>query len=418
MNNNGFAMMRYFRDLGFDAHLLLYSDDGKGSLEHFKPENDTFNIEKWNDFIHQTSIQNSPFHVPPQMIQQLFMIFYNLRNRLVGSKVRLKPLKNREIKNTIDSYDKIITSGYGPAILFRIDRYVTLFSPYASGIEGVSRMYAPDFKNFLSRLLFEYCRNRQINSLKRSKQIVTAELGITKDELKRHGLRYTTLAMPMVYPLERIMDSCIEDKIQKVANKIIECDFSILMHSRLAWNKNVCQLNRVRSKNNHWVIHSFKKFIKARPHLNAQLIILEYGPDIDNTKQLVTELDLDSNVIWLKKTSRKNLMWLLQKVTVGVGEFIESPRTIWGGTGWEVLASGKPLIQGFHFFDEEFEQSVGYKPPPILPVKNENDILDHLLDMCDNPQKAQKIGEEARVWFHQYNGMSLSKKWLDLVQRN
>ena len=28
MNNNHFSLMRYMRDLGIDAHLLLYSDDG------------------------------------------------------------------------------------------------------------------------------------------------------------------------------------------------------------------------------------------------------------------------------------------------------------------------------------------------------------------------------------------------------
>ena len=59
MNNNNFAMMRYFRDLGADAHLLLYSNDGKDSLNHFTPEADTWEIEQWTPFIHQTDIPNA-----------------------------------------------------------------------------------------------------------------------------------------------------------------------------------------------------------------------------------------------------------------------------------------------------------------------------------------------------------------------
>ena len=31
MNNNNFALLRYFRDLGFDAHLLLFKNDGTGN---------------------------------------------------------------------------------------------------------------------------------------------------------------------------------------------------------------------------------------------------------------------------------------------------------------------------------------------------------------------------------------------------
>ena len=63
MNNNNFSIMRYFRDLGADAHLLIYSNDGVGSLSHFTPESDTFNIEKWQAFIHKTDIENGPSSV-------------------------------------------------------------------------------------------------------------------------------------------------------------------------------------------------------------------------------------------------------------------------------------------------------------------------------------------------------------------
>ena len=59
MNNNNFALMRYFRDLGVDAHLLLYSNDGKNELSNFKPESDTWNINQWTPYIHQTKIPNS-----------------------------------------------------------------------------------------------------------------------------------------------------------------------------------------------------------------------------------------------------------------------------------------------------------------------------------------------------------------------
>ena len=58
MNNNGFSLLRYLRDHGVETDLLLYSNDGKGSLSHFVPENDTWSIKKYKKYIHQTNIPN------------------------------------------------------------------------------------------------------------------------------------------------------------------------------------------------------------------------------------------------------------------------------------------------------------------------------------------------------------------------
>jgi len=59
MNNNNFSIMRYFRDLGTDAHLLRWRDDEIGPNNHFIPENDTRNMDKWKPYIHKLPIDGS-----------------------------------------------------------------------------------------------------------------------------------------------------------------------------------------------------------------------------------------------------------------------------------------------------------------------------------------------------------------------
>ena len=98
-----------------------------------------------------------------------------------------------------------------------------------------------------------------------------------------------------------------------------------------------------------------------------------------------------------------------------VGEFHTNEDVIWGGTGWEVLASGKPLLQSFRFKDGAFESTFGYPAPPMLPVVGPNCIFKHLIDMADHPEKGVAIGKEAAKWFNQYNGIGLAKKWLELI---
>jgi len=84
MNNNNFAMMRYFRDLGADAHLLLYSSEGKGTLSHFTPEADTWELGRWAPFIHQTDIPNAPVAAFDFPLSTVVGVWSELR-RLTGA---------------------------------------------------------------------------------------------------------------------------------------------------------------------------------------------------------------------------------------------------------------------------------------------------------------------------------------------
>jgi glycosyltransferase involved in cell wall biosynthesis len=172
---------------------------------------------------------------------------------------------------------------------------------------------------------------------------------------------------------------------------------------------------RNENKNNRWLFAAFSAFVQSRPSLNSRLVVVEYGPDIEVTKKYAAELGLGDHVLWIPKLERRELMWLLSRVSVGAGEFYEIPRMIWGGTGWETLASGKPLLQGFKFAPGEFELIYGYPPPPILPVRSEAEILAHLQDMADHPERQHQIGTEAEQWFDRYNGMALAKQWLGLL---
>ena len=321
-----------------------------------------------------------------------------------------------EIKNIFGGFDRVITSGYGLAIFTKGGIKADIFFPYSMGIEGVNRFYAPKWPNLISRLVFEWGRCRQLAELRRVKNILTGGMGGTENMLESKKLAYNTISAPMVY-IERSLPDKIEDcQIQRIADDLVKYDFTVLMHSSLVWNAKSCETCRTYSKNNHWLLYAFKIIIDQRPKISSKLFFLEYGPDVANTKQLVSELELEKYVIWIPKTSRKNLMWLIRKVTLGVGEFIEAPRTLWGGTGWEILASGRPLLQGFFYEDGEFERLYGYPEPPLLKVRCQEDVIRHLLAMADNPEKAKRTGQESRDWFHRYNGNSLAIKWLEILE--
>ena len=83
---------------------------------------------------------------------------------------------------------------------------------------------------------------------------------------------------------------------------------------------------------------------------------------------------------------------------------------MWGGTGWETLIMGKPLIIGFNFKKKYFEKLFGFPPPPIFPVKKRNDITDHLKKLITSKKLVKENGEMNKKWFYQHNGYEVTKK--------
>jgi glycosyltransferase involved in cell wall biosynthesis len=403
MNNNSFSIMRYFRDLGMDAHLLLYQNDGQGSLKHFTPEADSWNIESWNQYIHQTSIMNGYACLFPD-----------------PRKFILPPTK-QYLKKLFEDYDKIICSGVGPAVLSKINRSVDLFFPYSTGVEFINtyedrRVLEKGF--ILKKIAAKYLKEKMISSLSNANYCLTSELSATKDVFDDIGVKFLNIPIPMVYNSDLKINQRIPSPLLSILDKIDKFKFKVFSHSRLIWKNTSGVLDEEWikiSKYNDWLIKGFASFLKKSKNQNSILVLLEYGRDIEETKSLISELGIEGNVLLIKKMKRKELMIILSACDIGVGEFRKNKNMIWGGTGWEVLASGKPLLQSFTFENDYFETSFGYPPPPILDVKSPECVTRHLERMYANPDEMNDIGKASLNWFNTYNGIGLAKKWLDLL---
>ena len=346
MNNNNFALMRYFRDLGADAHLFLWHNDGIGSLSHFTPESDSWEIERWSKYIHQTDLSNT-----------LSSVF--------GDPKRLTlPVSAKRILSQIGGFDAYVGSGIAPALLARAGIYLDIFYPYSTGVEFVG--IAPSGKsikseNILRRIILSYLKMKQVKGIRKSKYCLNAELGPTQFTLDSLGVNTLPLAIPMVYNLEQLSESKVSPKLTELKSVLRASDFKVFSHGRQLWKKtdeysDVDWLGM--NKNNDWLIQGFSDFIKYKKAINPFLVLLDYGPDAKETRKLCAELQIEQHVIWLPKMSRKEILFALSLCDVGTGEFIVNRGCIWGGTGWETLSSGKPLLQTFNFSKEEFFQNL------------------------------------------------------------
>jgi glycosyltransferase involved in cell wall biosynthesis len=421
MNNNNFALMRFFRDLGADAHLLLYLNDGEGNSSHFRPESDTWEFERWQPFIHRTGIPNAPVAALDFPISLLMSARSRVRSWVGKQDAWMPAVSKKQIRAAYEGFNRYVGSGITPATMIRAGLPLHIFYPYSTGVEFVSSpWFVPRFnkRRSLEAAVYALVRQRQIEGIRASQRVLNGDVGLTEQSLTAMGVQPVRLNIPMVYNLGTMPEAPPTTKLEAVWEAVESCSFTVLHHSRLMWRNPGGYTETVwreQNKNNHWLLAAFAAFVRARPGANARLLVVEYGPDVKSTKKYAAELGLNDHVLWISKMERRELMWLLSRVSVGAGEFYERPRMIWGGTGWETLASGKPLLQGFSFAPGEFETIYGHPPPPLLPVRSEAEILAHLNEMADNPERRHQIGNEARLWFDRYNGVALANQWLDLL---
>jgi len=421
MNNNNFAMLRYFRDLGVDAHLLLMSNDGKGHSSHFTPEADSHEIEKWRPFIHQTNISEdlvAAFNFP---ISWLLYIRSYLRSIFNSDIVGCQPISKKYITNELSGYSHYIGSGIMPAVFNRVGIKLDIFFPYAIGVEYVGEsIFLSKFKNLsrLSQLVLRVLLKRQINGIKESRHVVNIERSFTENTLRDIGVKSIPMFVPMLYRDNGDDDFDNQLHFKEVLKKVEKSNFSIISHARLMWFKpsDCSDVEwKEQSRNNDRLVRAFSRLVLERKDLRSVLVLFEYGPDVAKTKELIYLLGISEYVHWLPKSYRKDILRLIPKFDVGIGEFYDIPGVLWGGTALEVLACGKPLIQGLAYTSEEFYVEFNSPKPPILHAQTEGDIYKLLVKLADSPLERRLIGENSKSWFDEYAGYGLAKKWLTLL---
>lgn len=420
MNNNNFSLMRYLRNLGYDSYLILLDNEVKGNSNHFNPEADTWNINKWNNYIIKSKIYEDPISVF-KFPSSLFFMIKSLFDFFRGRGTIKLPTSDKYIFKVFSKYDILIGSGLTPSILNRVNLKLDIFFPYSFGVEWVGN---PIFdkkvksKNPIKKYFAKKIKIKQLTGLRNTKKIISSFDELTFKTLNDNNLELSNSLFPMVYNLEKIKNPTINKLLSNTLSILKKTNFSILSHSRHVWvNKNNFTKKDWKkfNKNNDWIIISFHKFISHTRSKNIKLILFEYGEDFNETKKLCNDLGLKDFIIWLPKMKRKEIMLLISSVDVCIGEFYELKNMLFGGTGYEVLASGKPFIQSFNFDESDFKHKFNTTFPPVLNANNTNEIFNHFINLYNNNDLRNSLGTRSAEWFNKNCGIDLANKIIKSV---
>ena len=383
MNNMFFSLMRYLRDLGVDAHLLMFSDEAS----HFLPENDTWDLNKWGHFIKVMDLKNS--------------------------EIGLLSNSTAKIVNELSGYDKYIGCGIAPAYFYKANIKLQIFVPYAYGVEfyGYHRVY---FLRPLRELVFQIAKYHQRKGIQNNTSYLVSsdKTDYNLKVLNKLKVKTTWLPIPMVYNRENPETALISKKLKDIVALFNEYELILFSHVSHKWKNIPREWNGIYIKKNDILIRGFAEFVESKTVKDPLLVLVDYGFDVNASRLLIKELDIEPYVYWLPLLSRKEIMYLLDFVDIGGAEL---GGVMWGGTGWEFLSKGVPFFQYVSMTDEEFKKAAGASMPPFLNVKSPQEIKEHLIEYNKDPGKYKQIGKELKKWFNEHNGISLASQYADLL---
>ena len=368
MNNMLFCLVRYLRDRGIDAHLIQQPDE----LPQFHPSNDAFDLQ-YRDF-------TSTAHWP---------------GAILASSVDA-------IARDLSEYGFLIVTGTLLAYVERAGRVADVFFPHGSDL--VKWPFFAGTMRWDQRL-----RQRNVvalfTSLREGIRHATIVNQEDRNPLYRAALeqlevldRTVYFGTPMTYspPFHARSVDELRTKsawFHEFARIRSQSDLMVVNHARQQWQTT----EGCPSKGSDQLIRGFAEFVRRRPDLNAALVLFEYGDDVAASKGLVEALRVGHCVEWLPLMARKEIMLGLLQADFGCGEFHEG--CIGGGTTWEVLALGRPLL---HYIDQAQVNFDAFSAPyPVVNVRQPHDIADALEDFGRRPTFYRQIGRDGRQWFEE-----------------
>ena len=385
MNNNLFCLVRYLRDAGFDAHLLLFDKE----ISHFHPSNDSFNLD-YQNYTHNLSWG--------------------------GNIYQLRKISSIIIKNDLDKFDILIGCGASPAFLAKANRYLDIFVPYGTDITDYP-FYNYSSLNPLTQFSISYFTFMQRRGIRESRYInLEVSLPIFERFLSNSGYsgKMIRKTPPMVYYPDYHLGSLRTNLDRSAWYKeflAIRNDHELMIfhHSRHFWKN---RGNNINAKGTDKLIHGFAEFVKSKPYMKACLMFLEYGPDVNETKKLINELGIVSNVFWLPLMSRKEIMIGISLADIGAGEFHHPFLTY--GVILEFLCLGKPIIS--YRREDSYYHNYYQELYPLMNANTAKGILLALENYIQNIDYYKNQGELGRKWFLKYCVEQPTNSYIEIIK--
>lgn len=365
MNNNMFSLCRYLKFNGFDAYLILTSE-----FDHFKPQSDTFQ-EIDSNFVLESDLLRSD-------------ILYT---------------DKRKIYRFFEQFSFVIASGYSVAYLNYCKVKIDIVIPYGSDLYDLPFYHEkPEYTDYFKvqrKALGKYQKSGIENASAVLFDYTNEDFENVIKKFSLKGVRYK-LPCPFIYIHEfnpenksyLLSKSKYESEILKIKS---ENEFVFFNHIRQSWKN---PLDEWSNKGNDKIFRAFKSFLE-KTNVAAGLIVFEYGTDVEDSKALVKELKIETNIYWFPVSSRRDILAILSFADMGIGEVGDFSWFSYGAV-YEFLAMRIPVMH--HRKDSIYINKV-HSLYDMYSVNDEASILNSMLSAYHNKEERMKIAQKSHEWY-------------------
>jgi hypothetical protein len=156
-------------------------------------------------------------------------------------------------------------------------------------------------------------------------------------------------------------------------------------------------------KGNDKIIYAIAKLKEL--DLPFQVFFINWGLEVDKSKELISELNLEDRITWLAPLTKFQLWKMYLRVDVVLDQFIVPAL---GGVCFEALAFGKPLITRI---DEVTLENFFGKTPPVINAHDSQTIYDALKPILTDRKYYEHLSDEGCQWIEKYHS---SQRILDI----
>lgn len=383
--NNSYNLTQFLRAKGIEAEMFL--DNASPSAQDYPWwEDSNLTKDTLPDWIHYYPIKPN-FHFPGKKFKALIEDF--------------------------SKCDIALVCGFGPIIAQKA-KIPYLFFSYGSDLNitafwenlkaafyNVLSFKKP--KGIISLFLYSHLQKKALMNADR----LAINMGYqVNNYLKPLGVDHKVLRMRLAWDTEKY-------KIPpnpELTEKYKDYEVIYFMQARHTW-KSIWN----DWKGNDKFIKAFAAFVKdIKP--NVRLVMINKGPDLKESKELIKELEIESYVEWVEEMNKDGIRAYnsIPNVVI-VDQFwhdkwfvkfpgdIERPAMGFGSGSVEAMSAGKPLITAF--FDEDFYDG---ESPPILSAFTTEEIYHRLVESIEIGEEGRrKLGTEGQVFVKKYHNWEI-----------
>lgn len=316
------------------------------------------------------------------------------------------------INKELNEFDMIIVSGIGPILANYSNKPVIFY------VTGGDLTWVPfPWRTLLLNPVFTLKTNigtyligiRQRSGIHKCSKIITQPFSpfmLALNELHIPKNHISTAYFPLIIDSTKFRrdvhaKSGNSKAVQEITKKF---DFVIFHPSRLQIRDKPVMKKTANWKNNGLLFEGFHRFLETCNARNrACLVLIDRldSPDIRIAREIISNLGMESNVIWLKPPrpsgfTRDEMISIYSISDVVADDF---------GVGWfgsvvlEACAIECPVIA---YIDEEAMQQL-YSWHPILSANTPEGIANQLLKLYTNEEFLKQQGRLGRQWIEEFH---------------